>query len=77
MLLCTLQACRDVNYLGRDCQSVAWDLQVAGRVVGRCRGALHKQAARMLAAQSALAAWPGFLTQAGRFEEYLISVRVV
>lgn len=37
--------------------------QVAGRVLGRCRGALHKQAARMLAAQDALGNWPTFLAQ--------------
>lgn len=41
----------------------ARDMQVAGRVLGRCRGALHKQSARMLAAQDALSKWPDFLTQ--------------
>jgi hypothetical protein len=38
-------------------------MQVAGRVLGRCRGALHKQSARMLAAQDGLSKWPDFLTQ--------------
>lgn len=38
-------------------------VSIAGRVVGRCRGALHKQAARMLAAQDALSQWPDFLVQ--------------
>ena len=42
---------------------IALDMQVAGRVLGRCRGALHKQSARMLAAQDALSKWPDFLTQ--------------
>ena len=32
-------------------------------MLGRCRGALHKQSARMLAAQDALSTWPDFLTQ--------------
>jgi len=38
-------------------------MQMADRVLGRCRGALHMQAARMLAAQDALAHWPAFLAE--------------
>ena len=53
-----LITCGYDDFAGKQRREARMVVYVAGEELGSCSGALHKQAARMLAAQDALRRWP-------------------